>query len=67
MSAEPRWFKSSHSSAETGCCVEVAISARAVLVRDSSDPDAGVLDFEAGEWRVLLQVSARGERPGSLR
>ncbi|WP_106583507.1 DUF397 domain-containing protein [Murinocardiopsis flavida] len=62
-----RWFTSSHSSAETGNCVEVAFAGRAVLVRDSTAPAARTLAFGAGEWLGFLRTSApadSGRRTG---
>ncbi|MEU2429197.1 DUF397 domain-containing protein [Streptomyces sp. NPDC007861] len=34
---EPAWFKSSHSGSQGDSCVEVAVTERAVCVRDSKD------------------------------
>ncbi|MFD3687236.1 DUF397 domain-containing protein [Nocardiopsis sp. NPDC058631] len=61
----PRWFKSSHSAAET-CCVEVAVGARAVRVRDSAHPEGRVLGLAVPEWAVLVR-SVSGAREGGLR
>ena len=44
------WFKSSHSSNEGGACVEVAVGARAVYVRDSKDRQGPRLSFSAQAW-----------------
>lgn len=58
-----QWFKSSHSSFETGNCVEAAFAGRAVLVRDSTAPDARTLAFGAGEWLEFLRSAASAD-PG---
>ena len=44
------WRKSSYSGSNGGQCVEVATSGR-VLVRDSKNPDRGILGFSARTWR----------------
>src|SRR5580692_1314527 len=41
------WRKSSHSGANGGSCVEVAGTARVVLVRDTTDRDGQTLAFSA--------------------
>jgi hypothetical protein len=43
------WRKSSHSTASSNC-VEVALQDAVVGVRDSKDPEGGVLMFSAGRW-----------------
>ncbi|MGW8530082.1 MULTISPECIES: DUF397 domain-containing protein [Nocardiopsidaceae] len=52
--AVPAWFTSSHSAAET-CCVEVAVTASAVRVRDSAHRGAGTLGLDAPEWTALVR------------
>ncbi|MER6785641.1 DUF397 domain-containing protein [Streptomyces sp. NPDC000658] len=45
------WRKSSHSNSDGGECLEVAEGvAPLVPVRDSKDPDRGVLVFGAEAW-----------------
>jgi hypothetical protein len=44
-------------------CVEVALCEDRVLVRDSKNPGAGVLEFTRDEWRAFLNLS-QGRRPG---
>jgi Domain of unknown function (DUF397) len=47
------WRKASYSNG-SGDCVEVADTARAVLVRDTTDRDGGTLTFNADAWRSFL-------------
>ncbi|WP_444961095.1 DUF397 domain-containing protein [Nocardiopsis sp. M1B1] len=56
-SARPGWFKSSHSSAESHHCVEVAFghTGNSVRVRDSSVPRSGNLAVSRGEWSALVR------------
>jgi hypothetical protein len=55
------WRKSAHSN-NGGACVEVATNLPAVVaVRDSKDPDGGVLRFGPDEWTAFLE----GIRTGS--
>jgi len=66
------WVRSSHSSAETGCCVEAALprpvparrgsgTARTplVLLRDSRHPAPVRAGFPPAEWVAFL-LSVRG-------
>ncbi|MBF6263244.1 DUF397 domain-containing protein [Nocardia farcinica] len=56
-----RWFKSTHSSAGSEC-VEVAhLDGGRVGVRDSKNPDDGVLVFTASEWDAFLTGARAGE------
>lgn len=48
------WIKSSHSGANGGDCVEVALDfPGAVPVRDSKDPDGPVLMVGRGAWAAF--------------
>ena len=47
------WRKASYSNG-SGNCVEVADTARAVLVRDTTDRDGGALTFTTDAWRAFL-------------
>ncbi|MCF4135718.1 DUF397 domain-containing protein [Streptomyces sp. Tue 6430] len=53
-----RWFKSSYSSEEGGECVEVAVDAVAVHVRDSKQVlECGpVLRVGSAAWSALLEA-----------
>ncbi|HZE37598.1 MAG TPA: DUF397 domain-containing protein [Stackebrandtia sp.] len=54
------WRKSSYT-AENGTCVESGvIGAHHVAVRDSKDPDGGVLTMTSAEWRDYLASVASG-------
>ena len=44
------WRKSTYSGGASGSCVEVADSASAVMVRDTTDRDGGTLTFTVGAW-----------------
>jgi uncharacterized protein DUF397 len=46
------WRKSTRSGTD-GACVEVADTARVVLVRDTKDRDSGALAFSAGAWAAF--------------
>ncbi|WP_432094293.1 DUF397 domain-containing protein [Streptomyces sp. bgisy100] len=56
------WAKSSHSGGEGGDCVEVAAAPAAVHVRDSKDPDGGVLCFAPDAWSAFVEY-ARHSKP----
>lgn len=51
-----RWRKSARSGAPNDDCVEVApaTGARLVGVRDSKDPEGGVLALDPASWLGLL-------------
>ncbi len=42
-------------------CVEVAVAAGGILVRDSKDPAGPVLAFTGGEWDAFLAGVRDGE------
>lgn len=57
---ELRWFKSSHSGSGGGDCVEVAVGAGAVYVRDSKVTGGEpVLRVGPAEWAAFVTL-ARG-------
>jgi hypothetical protein len=59
LSDELDWRKSSFSNAS---CVETAAYGDGrVAVRDSKDPAAGFLLYEAAEWRAFLSGVRNGE------
>jgi hypothetical protein len=50
--ASAAWRKSSRSG-DQGACVEFALAADAVGVRDSKDPGGPILLFPAGAWTAF--------------
>jgi Domain of unknown function (DUF397) len=52
----PKWRKSSFS--EAGNCVEVAIQegGRLVLIRDSKNPNEGILAVSASAWQEFIHA-----------
>lgn len=52
------WRKSSHSGGGNDC-VEVALLAERVGVRDSKDPEGGLLNVSPAVWQGLLGVVGR--------
>jgi len=49
---QPRWRTSSASASDN--CVEVAVVAAGVLVRDSKAPDGAVLLFTPRAWAIFV-------------
>lgn len=47
---ESQWRKSSYSGGHGGNCIEVAATARGIVVRDSKSPDGPVLLITADQW-----------------
>jgi hypothetical protein len=47
------WRKSSHSDANGGDCVEVAVG-DAVMIRDTTNRDGVTLSVTAGTWSAFL-------------
>lgn len=48
------WVKSSHSGTNGGDCVEVAASQVRLHVRDSKQPELGMLTLSRNDWTALL-------------
>lgn len=59
QSPELTWFKSSHSGAAGGECIEIAASPSTVHVRDSKDKAGAVLSFTADEWAAFVKFAAQ--------
>ncbi|WP_324786571.1 DUF397 domain-containing protein [Streptomyces sp. H51] len=55
---ELAWFKSSYSGGGGGNCVEVAVRAEAVLVRDSKDTDRRALALSRDAWSAFTALAA---------
>ena len=49
------WRTSSYSGSSNDNCVEVGAAARAVAVRDSTDPDGPALAFSQRDWRTFTR------------
>lgn len=54
------WKKSSYSGSESSC-VEVKMTGRSVLVRDTKNRDGGTLEFTDHEWRCFIAGAKDGE------
>jgi Domain of unknown function (DUF397) len=50
---DPRWRKSTYSGSNGGGCVEAGNGDHAVLVRDTTDRDGGMLAFSATAWNAF--------------
>ncbi|GAA2285466.1 DUF397 domain-containing protein [Streptomyces atrovirens] len=55
---ELAWFKSSYSGGGGGNCVEVAVRAEAVLVRDSKDTHSQTLAVSRDAWSAFTELAA---------
>jgi hypothetical protein len=55
------WFKSSHSGAEGGECVEVAAGPAAVHIRDSKDAAGPVLTVSREAWAEFVGFASSPE------
>jgi hypothetical protein len=55
-----RWRKSSRSGSQGGQCVEVATARTRWYVRDSKNPDSGVLRVDAAQWSAFLSAIRHG-------
>lgn len=53
------WRKSSHSGAGNDC-VEIALAHTGARVRDSKNPDAGMLRFGTTGWQTFLGAARTG-------
>jgi hypothetical protein len=54
------WRKSSRSNSAGGNCVEVAVSAGQVLLRDSTNPSGPTLSVDAPAFRTFLTATRSG-------
>lgn len=56
------WRKSSYSNGDGGQCVEITpLSDGGMAVRDSKNPNGGILKFTAGEWSAFVMGAKAGE------
>jgi hypothetical protein len=58
--ASASWRTSSFSSGHGGNCVEVATLRDAAAVRDSKNPDGGILTFAPARWSSFLAATRVG-------
>ncbi|MCE7001260.1 DUF397 domain-containing protein [Kibdelosporangium philippinense] len=56
--AGPVWRKSSHSGAGNDC-VEIALAHTGASVRDSKNPEAGMLRFGTAGWATFIDAARR--------
>lgn len=54
------WRKSSVSGVQTHC-VEFRRVGDGVQVRDSKNPESGILDYTTGEWQAFIAGVKNGE------
>ncbi len=59
--SDATWRKSTRSGPNCDNCVEVAFVDQAIAVRDSKNPDGGVLLFTAAEWDAFVAGAKDGE------
>ncbi len=57
----PTWRRSGACTGADSTCVEVALSAREVVVRDSKDARGSTLRFTPAEWRAFVAGVRAGE------
>lgn len=53
------WFKSSYSQRDT-VCVETRFAAEGVAVRDSKDPDGGIVEVGRSAWHGFVRRVKEG-------
>ncbi|MBR7671628.1 DUF397 domain-containing protein [Streptomyces daliensis] len=59
MNGSWTWRKASASDTSGNQCVEVAWTGRAVLVRDSKEPDRAPLSFAPASWQRFLAAPSQ--------
>jgi hypothetical protein len=60
--ADAKWRKSTRSDNNGGACVEVAVTADAIGVRDTKDAGRGpILTFTRAEWAAFVGGAKAGE------
>jgi hypothetical protein len=60
MSEQSPWIKAKKSNDE-GQCVEMRRNGDAIEVRDSKNPDGGILRYSPAEWAAWLDGAKKGE------
>ncbi len=61
MDMNIQWRKATYSSGNGGNCIEVAAVDRAIVVRDSKNPDGPRLAFRPKTWQAFA-AKVKGER-----
>jgi len=56
-----KWVKATLSFANSNCVEVAQAPSRRVAVRDSKDPDGGILLFTSGEWTTFTDGVKNGE------
>ena len=56
------WCKSSYSGSNGGNCIQVAVAADTVAVRDSKDPHGPMLAFDARGWQRFTELVKAADR-----
>jgi hypothetical protein len=56
-----RWYKSSHSSGNGQCCMCTRLDDDGMAVKDSKNPDDGILIFSHSEWQAFITGVKLGE------
>lgn len=51
---EPQWRKATYSQSNGGACVEVGNVQGKILVRDTTQREAGHIDVAAGAWQAFV-------------
>ncbi|MFC3893199.1 DUF397 domain-containing protein [Lentzea rhizosphaerae] len=64
MSSNSMWRKSSYSGGGANECVELAVRANDVGVRDSKNPDAAMLRFQRTAFGSFINELRNGADPG---
>ena len=54
MTSNLQWFKSSYSNDSGGQCVEVATCPHTIHIRDSKEPERGVVTVSDVAWCAFL-------------
>ncbi len=59
--SELEWFKSSFSANGESCCTCARLSDGGMAVKDSKNPDGGILIFSRTEWQTFIGGVKLGE------
>jgi len=53
-------WRTARRSANNGACVELAATARQILIRDSKDQDGPVIGYSDDSWRRFIAAAKAG-------